>query len=395
MQYRKNQLNGDEISLLGFGCMRLPEKGMKIDKKEAEKLLLKAVELGINYFDTAYIYHYGGSEGFLGEFCKKYNLRDKIKIATKLPHYLVKKPADIEKLFTVQLDRLQTDYIDYYLIHMLPDMSVWQKLVDFGIIDWIKKKKQSGAIKNIGFSFHGKKEDFIKLIDAYPWEFCQIQYNYLDENNQAGTEGFNYARVKMPVFIMEPLRGGKLGGKMPKTAADIAINNGYTPAELAFRWLGEKEGITCILSGMSEEIQLTQNCDTLSEIAINGQPEKEKQVIEDIKQLFVSKTQVPCTGCGYCMPCPFEVNIPACFAVYNERFMLDKKPNIATYLQVTGGFSAKPSYASLCKKCGKCVSHCPQGINIPTEMVKVAKELEPPMFKTIVKIIGKFTRIKN
>ena len=195
---------------MGFGGMRFPTKRNAIDEERTEAMIVHAIEEGVNYFDTAYIYHMGKSEGMFGKVLAK-GYRESVKIATKMPHYLVKKEADLERIFQKQCERLQTDYIDYYLIHMLSDMGTWESLKALGIEEWIAEKKKSGAIINIGFSFHGIKDQFIQLIDAYDWEFCQIQYNYLDENNQAGTDGLRYAALKeLPVIVMEPLRGGKL-----------------------------------------------------------------------------------------------------------------------------------------------------------------------------------------
>ena len=216
MKYR-DDMHGNPISQLGYGCMRFTKKGSNIDIDKAEKELLKAIEMGVNYLDTAYIY--SGSEAALGEIISRNNLRDKVNIATKLPGYMIKSMKGIEKTFNEQLARLKTDHIDYYLMHMLTDLQSWEKLCDLGIKDWIEEKKRSGAIRNIGFSFHGNSDRFIQILDAYDWEFCQIQYNYLDETTQAGVKGLHAAGEKgIPVIIMEPLRGGKLVNNLPKNA---------------------------------------------------------------------------------------------------------------------------------------------------------------------------------
>ena len=216
MQYR-NDRHGHPISLLGYGCMRFTKKGNSIDLAKAEEEIMAAYHQGVNYFDTAYIY--GGSEVALGKIVAKNGIRHDISIATKLPQYLIKSKAGIEKYFTEQMERLQTDYIDYYLMHMLTDIGAWEKLKRLGIEDWIEEKKKTGAIKNVGFSFHGNTEKFLEILDAYDWDFCQIQYNYMDEHSQAGVKGLKAAAAKkIPVIIMEPLRGGKLVGMLPESA---------------------------------------------------------------------------------------------------------------------------------------------------------------------------------
>ena len=260
MQYR-NDRNGQPISLLGYGCMRFTKKGNSIDLEKAEKELLRAIELGVNYFDTAYIY--SGSEVALGKILAKNNCREKINIATKLPQYLIKSKSGINKYFKEQCERLQTNYIDYYLMHMLTDIGAWEKLKRLGIEDWIAEKKASGEIRNLGFSFHGNTEKFLEILNAYDWDFCQIQYNYLDEHSQAGVAGLKAAHEKgIPVIIMEPLRGGKLVDMLPETAKKIIADykTKRTPAEWAFRWLFNQPEVTCVLSGMNSLEMIEENC---------------------------------------------------------------------------------------------------------------------------------------
>lgn len=238
MLYRVNKKNNDNISVLGYGCMRLPKKGLKIDLEKTTILIKKAIELGIKYFDTAYVY--SGSEEALGIILEKEKLRDKVKLATKLPIFMCKKEDDFDKLFSKQLERLKTDRIDYYLLHMLCDSDTFDKLKVLNIIEWIEKKKKEGSIKNIGFSYHGGKSEFKKLIDSYNWDFCMIQYNYLDEFNQAGKEGLHYAYKKgIPVFVMEPLRGGMLANGLPEKAKKEfnSINKNRTLVEWSLRWI--------------------------------------------------------------------------------------------------------------------------------------------------------------
>ena len=219
MQYRENPGNKDQLSILGYGCLRYSKKGTAIDQEKAEREMAAAVEAGVNYFDTAYTY--GGSEACLGKFLAK-GYRDKVKIATKLPHYYIKAEGDMERYFKEQLERLQTDHVEYYLMHMLTDLPTWEKLKKLGMEDWIREKKASGEIRNIGFSYHGRSDMFMQLIDAYDWDFCQIQYNYMDEHSQAGVEGLRYAHARgIPVIIMEPLRGGRLVNLLPESAKEL------------------------------------------------------------------------------------------------------------------------------------------------------------------------------
>ena len=251
MQYRPDR-QGNPISLLGYGCMRFAKTGGAIDLDKAEREILRAVELGVNYFDTAYIYP--GSESALGEILARNRLRDRVNIATKLPQYLINGTAAIDRYFAEQLRRLKTDHIDYYLMHMLTDLQAWNKLEALGIRDWIDRRKAEGSIRQIGFSFHGNTEMFLKILDAYDWDFCQIQYNYMDETSQAGREGLlAAARKGIPVIVMEPLRGGKLVTMLPERARRLigADPKGRSPAELALRWLWEQEQVTCVLSGMN------------------------------------------------------------------------------------------------------------------------------------------------
>ena len=251
MQYRKDK-KGNQLSILGYGCMRFTKNGSSIDLEKAEQELMYGISHGINYLDTAYVYP--GNEEAVGKILAKNHCREEINLATKLPHYLIRTRAGAEKKFQEELQRLQTDYIDYYLMHMLNDCRTWEKLVQIGIRDWIEEKKKSGVIRNIGFSYHGNSENFRALLDAYDWDFCQIQYNYLDEHAQAGREGLEYAGEKgIPVIIMEPLRGGRLVNHLPQGARECIAKSDtfHTPAELALRWLWDQPQVTCVLSGMN------------------------------------------------------------------------------------------------------------------------------------------------
>lgn len=396
MNYRENKKNGDKLSILGFGCMRFPTKGNSIDEERSEAMIVSAIEQGVNYFDTAYVYNFGKSETVLGKVLAKGH-RDKVKIATKLPHFMVKNTGDLDRLFNTQLERLKTDRIDYYLIHMLPDVGVWERLKGVGIEKWIEEKKKKGQIINIGFSFHGIKDQFVKIVDAYNWDFCQIQYNYLDVNNQAGTSGMKHAASKgIPVIVMEPLRGGKLVNNLPKEVSDL-WNNAKpkrTPAEWALRWVWNHPEVNVVLSGMSSEEQVEENIRIASDAKANSFTKEELSLFDTVKNILMKKTKVGCTGCSYCMPCPAGVDIPACFSIYNEKYALNTKRAGMTYIQNTGAMTLHPAYASLCKKCGKCETHCPQNIQIRQKLEEVSKEMEGVFFKPMIKLAKVFMKVK-
>ena len=389
MQYRKDKY-GNEISALGFGCMRFKRKNGSIDMEEAERQLLYAIENGVNYFDTAYIYP--GSEAAIGEIFAKNQVREKIHIATKLPHYLIKSRQAMEKLFAEQLERLRTDYIDYYLMHMLTDVRTWEKLVKLGILEFLEEKKKSGAIRQIGFSYHGNSDMFCKLLDAYDWDFCQIQYNYMDEHTQAGRRGLNYAYEKgVPVVIMEPLRGGKLVAKLPKQAICEFESHplGYTPAQWAFRWLWNQKEVTCVLSGMNSMEMVQDNIQTASDAQIGQMGQEEEEMLARVVKAINAGMKVGCTGCGYCMPCPKGVDIPGMFAAYNRRYSEGKFAGLKEHFMCSA--ARKDSTAAYnCIGCGKCESHCPQGIQIRQQLKAAGKELEGPIYRIARKAVEVF-----
>ena len=389
MQYR-NDKHGEPISILGYGCMRFTKKGNRFDVKKAEKELMTAIKNGVNYFDTAYIYP--GSEVLLGGILERNDCRDKVKIATKLPQYLIKSEAALDRYFNEQLSRLRTDYIDYYLMHMLTDVDTWEKLKKAGITEWIEAKLKSGAIRNIGFSYHGHTEMFQRLVDIYDWDFCQIQYNYMDEYSQAGREGLKYAAAKgLPVIIMEPLRGGRLVNLLPKGAKQLFERDasGRTPAELAFRWLYNQPEVTCVLSGMNSMEMITENIETAEKGTVGHFLPEDDALVELVKAEIQKTVKVGCTGCGYCMPCPTGVDIPVTFRCYNEMYSETKSGARKEYLQCTA-FRQKQSSASLCIGCGKCESHCPQQIEIRKELKRAVKELETLPYKAARKGIALF-----
>ena len=389
MNYRKDK-HGEPISLLGYGCMRFTKKGSSIDLDKAEKELVTAIKSGVNYLDTAYIYP--GSEVALGQILERTGLRDKVNIATKLPGYMIKSEKSIEKHFQEQLSRLKTDHIDYYLMHMLTDLQSWEKLRELGIEDWIREKKESGQIRNIGFSFHGNSDRFLQILDAYDWEFCQIQYNYLDETTQAGVKGLKAAAEKgIPVIIMEPLRGGKLVNLLPDKAKELIKNDPKkrTPAELALRWLWNQPEVTCVLSGMNSTEMVEENCRIAAEVEAGEFTEDDFALISQIRDVIREMTKVGCTACGYCMPCPKGVDIPAAFRYYNETMISGKRSARFEYAQSVG-IRKEKSFPTQCIGCGKCESHCPQGIAIRQELKNANKALRPLPYRIGTAIARRF-----
>lgn len=386
MNYRSDKY-GNPVSILGFGCMRFQQNLGKIDMVKAEKQIMQAIDGGVNYFDTAYVYP--GSETALGEILEKNNVREKVSIATKLPHYLIRNAETMEKLFTEQLKRLRTDYVDYYLIHMLSDVQTWERLKELGILEWLEHKKKSGAIRQIGFSYHGNSDMFCQLVDAYDWDFCQIQYNYMDEHSQAGRRGLYYAHEKgLPVVIMEPLRGGKLVNRLPEDALKIFANYKvkHTPAQWAFRWLWNQPEVTCVLSGMNTEEMVQDNIETASTVSIGELGPDEEEMLQNVVTAINGKMKVGCTGCGYCMPCPKNVDIPGTFAAYNRRYTESKFKGLQEYFMCTA-LRKTSTAASNCVECGKCEKHCPQGIAIRKELKNARKDLEKPIYKIARKIV--------
>ncbi len=389
MQYR-NDRYGHPISLLGYGCMRFTKKGNNIDLAKAEEEIMAAYRQGVNYFDTAYIY--GGSEVALGKIVAKNGIRHDISIATKLPQYLIKSKAGIEKYFAEQLERLQTDYIDYYLMHMLTDIGAWEKLKRLGIEDWIEEKKKAGTIKNVGFSFHGNTEKFLEILDAYDWDFCQIQYNYMDEHSQAGVKGLKAAAAKkIPVIIMEPLRGGKLVGMLPESAKELiaAYKVKRSPAEWAFRWLYNQPEVTCVLSGMNSLSMVEENCAIASDTKENSFTSEDFALIEQIKEEIKKKTKVGCTACGYCMPCPKGIDIPTSFRCYNQMYTENKRSGRFEYLQCLA-YNKDRADIKECVECGKCESHCPQHIAIRKELKEARKALLPVHYQIMTSVMRLF-----
>ncbi len=389
MQYRKDR-NGNELSVLGFGCMRFTKKGNGIDVPKAEQEILAAYRAGVNYFDTAYLYP--GSEACLGEVLERNGIRDKVRIATKLPQYMIGSRQALDRIFNEELTRLRTNYIDYYLMHHVTDVAMWEKLKKVGIEEWIREKKEAGIIRNIGFSYHGNTENFLKILNDYDWDFCQVQYNYLDEVAQAGKEGVRAAYEKgIPVMIMEPLRGGKLVNMLPPGALEAFHDSGknWSPAEWGLKWLYDQKEVTVVLSGMNSLEMVDENCRVADEAEIGSFTAADRAVIETVKRKIMEKEKVGCTGCRYCMPCPQGVDIPGTFRCYTLMYTESKSQGRFQFAQ-TVGLTEKPAFASQCIGCGKCEQHCPQSIPIREKLKEADKELRPLPYRIGINVVRKY-----
>lgn len=379
MLYRKLGKTNEMVSILGFGAMRLPvldNDGTKIDDAQAIPMVREAIDQGLNYIDTAYPYHGGMSEPFVARALKD-GYREKVKIATKLPSWMVKTREDMDKLLDEQLGKLETDYIDFYLVHAL-NVDHWKNLTSLGLFDFLKAIVADGRVKHVGFSFHDKLELFKEIVDAYDWEFCQIQYNYIDETYQAGKEGLDYAAAKgLGIIVMEPLRGGNLVNHIPEDvqAAFDSNETKRTAAEWALRWLWNQEDVHIVLSGMSNQEQAKENMQIAAVAEINSLTDAEVAIVDKAKKIFNDRIQVNCTGCEYCMPCPYGVNIPGNFSRFNEYYLFDSE-HIKNHYMNEYSRMAVEEKASSCVECGACESHCPQNIGIRARLKDVAALME-------------------
>ena len=403
----------DKISILGYGCMRFTRKMGSIDMAKAEREVRLAIEKGVNYFDTAYMYP--GSEKALGAILAKDDgqggkLRDRVYVATKLPHMLANSREDLEKYLETSLERLGMPYVDYYLVHNLSSLEGWERCKRLGVVELLEQAKADGKIRHIGFSWHGNLHNFRKVVDDYPWEFCQIQYNYLDEHFQAGTEGLKYAAGKgLPVIAMEPLRGGTLAGRLPVEAARIvnshksedasagiagsdASGSLRSPAYWALRWLWSHPEVTCVLSGMNDVSQVEENTAAAADAAEYGPlSSKDLAMVGQVKAVFEKSIRVNCTGCAYCVPCPHGVDIPFCLSALNSQAMFGGITSKIMYFFTVRAMKGKPfAGASACKKCGVCEKKCPQHIRIMEALDEAAKEVENPLLKGIFAFAGLF-----
>ena len=363
MLYRNYGKTNEKVSTLGFGLMRLPLSDGKIDRSKSSELLDYAISRGLNYLDTAYPYHNGESEEFLGEYLKSRNIREKVFIATKLPSFLIKTRDDFEKYFNEQMKKLQLDYVDFYLVHAL-NKEYFENVKSLGVFEFLDYLKAQGKIKHVGFSFHDKLEVFKEIVDSYPWEFCQIQYNILDANYQAGEEGLKYATDRgLGLAVMEPLRGGRLASNVPKDIKELwdSAEVKRTPAQWAFKYLWNNENVDVVLSGMNDFDQIKDNIDTAETTDANSLSHSETELIEKVKEKYISKIKVNCTACRYCMPCPMGVNIPKAFDYLNNASLFD---DLSTFKEnYIKSLKDKESPVN-CIKCGKCETICPQHIEI-------------------------------
>jgi len=373
VKYRRFGKVGFEVSALGFGCMRLPTKGesANIDEPEAIRMIRRAIDAGLNYVDTAYGYHGGNSERVVGKALRD-GYRDKVKLATKLPPWNVTDASDFDRILNDQRQKTQSDYIDFYLLHSL-DRGSWIKLRDLGVMQWAEGALADGRIKHLGFSFHDELSVFKEIVDYYDaWEFAQIQYNLLNEEVQAGTEGLLYAADRgLAVVVMEPLLGGRLA-KPPKAIREM-LGDSRTPVDWALQWLWDKPEVSTVLSGMSTMEQVEQNLVSASRSGAGSLSGADRDLLKRVQAKYSELNPVPCTACEYCLPCPEGVNIPRVFAIYNEGMVYEEMEQ------------ARKRYArmrddqlgSLCVQCRRCESRCPQHIEISEWIPRAHEELAP------------------
>lgn len=371
MEYREFEKLGVSPSLLGFGCMRFPllDNG-KIDEVEAERMIDHAIKSGVTYIDTAYPYHEGDSEPFVGKVLKKYN-RNQFYLATKLPIWEVKSKEDVRTIFEAQLKRLDVEYVDFYLLHAL-DKEKWQTVIDLDIIHICEELREEGKIKHLGFSFHDEFDVFKEIINYHKWDFCQLQLNYLDMDIQAGEKGVHLAnQLEIPIIVMEPIKGGTLAS-LPQEVGSLFTDydKSSSLSSWALRYVANLPGIKVILSGMSTFEQLEDNLKTFNHY--KPLTTKEAALIEKVKETLKSRTQNGCTGCAYCMPCPFDVHIPNNFRYWNMMYI---SGNEEMYKKKYSIMDEK-SKASQCQECGLCEKMCPQHILIREDLKKVAKDMK-------------------
>ncbi len=381
MQYRIDPKTGTRISALGLGCMRFPRTPLGTpDASAARAIISRAVELGVNYLDTAYLYP--GNEACVGAALEELGLREQVLLATKLPHASCRAREDFDRFFQTQLKRLRTDRIDYYLLHNVTGFEQWERLRALGIEAWIARQKAAGRVGAIGFSYHGSAGDFPRLLDAFDWDFCQIQYNYANETYQAGTAGLHAAAERgLAVFVMEPLLGGRLADKLPDAARRVLDAAGSkrltTPAAWGLSWVWNHPGVTMLLSGMASPAMVEENA-AVAEGALPGSmTPAELDAIARVLAVFERSNRVPCTGCNYCMPCPKGVNIPGCFAAYNASYAHGWFTGISQYMTASAIRTGSPKLASACVSCGACARKCPQHIDIPARLVDARRRLTP------------------
>lgn len=374
MQKREMGKLGEEVSLLGFGCMRLPTlPSGEIDQEQAIALIRFGIDQGINYLDTAYGYHGGTSEALVGQAIKD-GYREKVNIATKLPVWLLESEADCERLFSEQLARLEVDYVDYYLLHAL-NRDYWYRSKKHKALEFITEAKKAGRIRHVGFSFHDELDVFKEIVDSYEWDFCQIQLNYMDEEYQAGLEGLNYAAERnLGVIVMEPLRGGRLVKNVPLEIENLFAKapNDRSAAEWALRWVANFPEVSLILSGMGNLGEVQENIRVLNDAKPNSLSAAELTVVEKAKQFYLERVKVLCTDCKYCLPCPEDVDIPQVFAIYNNASIYNSFKNDKWQYE---NLQKKGHDGARCIACGQCESVCPQNIEIIEALALAHREL--------------------
>lgn len=371
MEYRLFNKIGKPVSLFGIGCMRLPtiKTGDRsvVDEAEAIRIIRYGIDHGVNYIDTAYPYHDGQSERIVGKALKD-GYREKVFLATKSPVWMVNEYSDLERLLDEQLCKLETDVIDFYLLHAI-DHERWNKLQSMNVLKFMENAKKQGKIRYFSFSFHDKAEVFREIIDSYDWDMCQIQMNIMDMNEQATVEGLKYAGLKnIPVVIMEPLKGGKLANSVNDDISAIwnRAETKRTPVEWAFRWLYNFPEVMTILSGVSTMEQLQDNLRIFADAKANSMSDQELALVDQVREVYLKKTVVPCTGCEYCLPCPQGVRIPGIFSLVNESAMYDDDRVPRNHYNHF--YISHKNDASHCVECGQCEAACPQRIPIISKL---------------------------
>jgi predicted aldo/keto reductase-like oxidoreductase len=393
MVYRKMGKTGVEVSALGYGCMRYPRKGGRVDAERTERQLRTALDRGVNYFDTAWAYLGGQSESILGRVIQEARASAasgarELFVADKLPPYIVFARKDMDRTLETMLKRLGTGRIDFLLAHALNDYGSWTRLRDLGYREFIEDSRAAGKIRFAGFSWHGNKEEFKKVVDDYPWDFCQIQYNYMDEQYQAGREGLDHAAAAgLGVAVMEPLRGGSLAGRIPAQVREAMARSpsSRSAAAWAFDWIWDHPGVSTVLSGLNEEAHVEENLALAEGSSANCLNSSDKALMSEVRGIYAGLMRVGCTGCSYCMPCPFGVDIPYAFSMLNARHLFNDAHARFQYSLFTSGFSGgKASAAYLCTECGSCEKKCPQHIEIRKTLKEVDAELAMKAFRPVV-----------
>ncbi len=403
MEYRVDARTGKEVSLLGFGAMRLKNKGTNIDVDLASQQIKYAIDNGVNYIDTAYLYGNGSgsNERVLGEIIEALGCRDSVFLSTKMNRMIINSRDDMEEMFSNQLENLRTSYIDYYFLHNVISFSDVVKLVDCGLFDFIEDKKSKGQIINMGFSFHGSLDDFRKILDLYDWDVTLLQYNYLDDNMQAGIEGIRLANSRgMSVVIMEPLKGGLLAGNMPVEVKELLKSSSCnrSSVDLAFSWIYDTPEVTCVLSGMNSLDMVRENVGIVNNHLSNPLSDEEVDLVNRIKEVLVRLNKINCTGCNYCMPCPRGVNIPAIFKYYNDKHLFPENKSFGvnhTFILYSGnilGVTGEAHDASLCVDCGLCTSKCPQTLDIPNLIRMVDDEYHGKFVRPFIPVLKKLMK---